>query len=156
MAKLTPKQEAFIRAYLETGNASEAYRRAYITGKMKPSTIWRNAHALLGNNKVATRLAELQSAAQKRHDVTLDSITAFLFEDRELARERGQSGAAVAATMGLAKLHGLIIDRSERGKPGEFADMSDAELATIARYGSSRGNGVAEKANGAAKPDRFH
>ena len=27
--KLTPKQEAFILAYLETGNASEAYRRAY-------------------------------------------------------------------------------------------------------------------------------
>ena len=27
--KLTPKQEAFVLAYIETGNASEAYRRAY-------------------------------------------------------------------------------------------------------------------------------
>jgi phage terminase small subunit len=26
---LTPKQEAFAQAYIETGNASEAYRRAY-------------------------------------------------------------------------------------------------------------------------------
>ena len=29
--RLTPKQEAFCRAYVETGNASEAYRQAYPT-----------------------------------------------------------------------------------------------------------------------------
>ena len=40
--KLTPKQEAFCYGYIETGNASEAYRKAYITAKMKP---------LSGNNK---------------------------------------------------------------------------------------------------------
>ena len=27
--RLTPKQEAFARGYFETGNAAEAYRRAY-------------------------------------------------------------------------------------------------------------------------------
>ncbi|SQE31532.1 Terminase small subunit [Mannheimia haemolytica] len=29
MTELTPKQEAFCLAYIETGNASEAYRQAY-------------------------------------------------------------------------------------------------------------------------------
>jgi phage terminase small subunit len=27
--KLTPKQERFVQAYIETGNATEAYRQAY-------------------------------------------------------------------------------------------------------------------------------
>lgn len=31
--RLTPKQEAFAQAYVETGNASGAYRRAYNAGK---------------------------------------------------------------------------------------------------------------------------
>ena len=36
---LTPKQENFCLAYLETGNASEAYRRAYDVANMKPESI---------------------------------------------------------------------------------------------------------------------
>ena len=37
--KLTIKQEAFARAYVETGNASEAYRLAYDAARMKPEVI---------------------------------------------------------------------------------------------------------------------
>ena len=35
--KLTAKQHAFCLAYLETGNATEAYRRAYNAGGMQPA-----------------------------------------------------------------------------------------------------------------------
>ena len=38
--KLTPKQEAFARAYIETSNASEAYRQSYSASRMKDETIW--------------------------------------------------------------------------------------------------------------------
>lgn len=62
--KLTPKQEAFCLAYLETGNASEAYRRAYSAENMKPETVNRNAKALLDHNKIATRLAELRARCE--------------------------------------------------------------------------------------------
>ena len=61
-AKLTPKQEAFALAYIETGNAAEAYRRAYSTSRMGSSTVQRNAHALLKDNKIATRVDELRAA----------------------------------------------------------------------------------------------
>ena len=37
--KLSVKQENFCNFYLESGNASEAYRRAYNCLKMKPETI---------------------------------------------------------------------------------------------------------------------
>ena len=60
---LTPKKEAFSLAYLETGNASEAYRRAYSAEKMKPETIHKRASELLADREVAGRIAELQQAA---------------------------------------------------------------------------------------------
>lgn len=60
---LTPKQEAFCLAYLETGNASEAYRRAYSAANMKPATIAVKASELLANGKITVRLKELNASA---------------------------------------------------------------------------------------------
>lgn len=54
--KLTLKQDAFCLSYMETMNASEAYRRAYGAENMAPATVNRKAMELLDNNKVATRL----------------------------------------------------------------------------------------------------
>ncbi len=64
---LTPKQEAFVAAYLETGNASEAYRRAYNTSPgCKPNTIEKRACELLKDGKVAGRVAELRERASAK------------------------------------------------------------------------------------------
>jgi len=60
MSKLTPKQEGFCLSYIETGNASEAYRLNYDAENMKPATIKVKASELLNNGKVTARLAELQ------------------------------------------------------------------------------------------------
>lgn len=61
---LTPKQEAFCLAYLETGNASEAYRRAYSAEKMKPESIAVAASRMLSNAKVALRLSGLRERSE--------------------------------------------------------------------------------------------
>jgi hypothetical protein len=71
------------------------------------------ASKLLKHPEVALRLSELQKAARKRHDITVDSVTRMLIADRELARENGQPSAAVSAVMGLAKIHGLILDKAQ-------------------------------------------
>jgi phage terminase small subunit len=116
MAKLnglTPKQEAFARAYVETGNASEAYRHAYAAGKMSTHAVEVEASKLLANPEVTLRVSGLQSEHAARHDITVDSITAMLKADRELARSLDQPSAAVSATMGLAKLHGLVVDKAK-------------------------------------------
>lgn len=117
MAGLTPKQEAFCQAYIETGNASEAYRTAYAADKMKPESVNRKAKELLDNGKIAARVAELQGEIKQRHNVTVDSLLAELEEARQkaLSAETPQSSAAVAATMGKAKLVGLdkqIVDHT--------------------------------------------
>ncbi len=117
MAGLTIKQEAFCQAYIETGNASEAYRSAYAADKMKPESINRKAKELLDNGKIAARVAELKGEIKQRHNVTVDSLLAELEEARQkaLSAETPQSSAAVAATMGKAKLVGLdkqIVDHT--------------------------------------------
>jgi hypothetical protein len=108
---LTPKQEAFACAYVETGNASEAYRQAGYSQKAALKTQTEAASRLLADSKVLARVEALRVQHAQRHNVTVDSITEMLKEDREKAHAAGQIGAAVSATMGLAKLHGLIIDR---------------------------------------------
>lgn len=57
---LTIKQEKLCHVYMETGNASEAYRQSYSVGRMKPETINRAAKQLIDNPKIATRLQELK------------------------------------------------------------------------------------------------
>ncbi|WP_045952829.1 terminase small subunit [Achromobacter xylosoxidans] len=114
---LTPKQEAFALAYLETGNASEAYRRAYNAAKMKPAVVAVKASELLAHGKVSVRVAELQAAHAERHKLTVDDLLRELEEARQaaLTAESVQSSAAVAATMGKAKLLGLdkqVIEHS--------------------------------------------
>lgn len=115
---LTQKQEAFCLAYMETGNASEAYRQAYNASKMKPETVNRKAKELLDHGKISARIGGLQSEAAKRNEVTVDSLLAELEEARQAALNAGpsaQSSAAVAATMGKAKLMGLdkqVVDHT--------------------------------------------
>lgn len=112
---MTPKQEAFCLAYLETGNASEAYRRSYDAGKMKPEAIYVAACRLLASPKVALRVAQHHAEAKERAMVTVQSLTEELEEARVLAKQEGQASAAVAASMGKAKLHGLLTDKTLHG-----------------------------------------
>lgn len=76
--KLTAKQEAFYRAYLETGNATESYRRSYNTARMKPETINKCAHELLRHPMIAPRLVAQEEkrlqAAEDRYQVTQERI----------------------------------------------------------------------------------
>ena len=108
MAALTIKQETFCQKYIETGNASEAYRQAYDAGGMKPETINRKACELLGDGKIAARVAELRETTIVRvHGITVASLIAELEEARQVARTREQAAPMVQATMGKAKLAGL-------------------------------------------------
>ena len=106
---LTPKQENFCQLFIELGNASEAYRQAYDADSMNENTVNREAKRLLDNPKIATRLELIRKGHQTRHNLTVDDLLQELEEARKAAfdGERTQVSAAVAATMGKAKLLGL-------------------------------------------------
>lgn len=118
-AKLTPKQEAFCQRYIETGNASEAYRLSYEADKMNSDSVRVEANRLLNNPNIALRVVRLQEEHRQRHNVTVDLLTTEYDEVRLLALADKQFAPANTAITGKAKLHGLIVDRNEHtGKDG--------------------------------------
>lgn len=106
---VTEQQEAFCRAFVETGNASEAYRRSYKSDRKNANTIAVDASRMLDKPNVNRRIAMLRETHSKRHNVTVDSLVAELEEIKNVAlsAETPQSSAAVAAVLGKAKLMGL-------------------------------------------------
>ena len=69
---LTVKQASFCNYYIELGNASEAYRRAYNAVNMKPETITSKAYELLQRDDFRAMIKELQDKNQAKHDYTQD------------------------------------------------------------------------------------
>lgn len=112
MSGLSEQQERFCRLIIE----GRSQRDAYLGAGYKPTNdnaADAAASRLLSAVKVQTRISELRAPVTKRMQITLESVTEMLREDRELARQNNQVGAAVAAAMGIAKLHGLVIDKAE-------------------------------------------
>lgn len=70
MSKLTIKQENFCNYYIESGNASEAYRRAFSCDKMKPESVNNKAYELLNKVEITARVKELQEELQSISDIT--------------------------------------------------------------------------------------
>ena len=111
--KLTPKQEAFCYGYIETGNASGAYRAAYNAEKMKPESVAVQAAKMLISPKIALKIDALRAELRQRHEITVDDLVAELEDARKLAFETDKASAAVQATMGKAKLLGLVVEKQE-------------------------------------------
>jgi len=108
MSDLTPKQEAFALAYVETGNAAEAYRRAYdVRAATQHSSIYVAASKLLDNAKIMQRVADLQKQAAEMCLYTVkDAFTEYEIA-RQLALQVENPSAAVSAVNGKVKLFGL-------------------------------------------------
>ena len=150
VSNLTAKREAFCLAYMESGNQSEAYRIAFDAENMKAETVHKRASELMANGEVKGRIAELQAQAAERALVTVQSLTQELEEARALALQEGQPSAAVSASMGKAKLHGLLVDKAElTGKDGGAIQMeqvkNDAAAFTSAVVGLAARSGTASQ-----------
>lgn len=62
---------------------------------------------------MAVRIDALRALHQKRHEITVDDLVKELEEARKLAFETDKAAAAVSATMGKAKLLGLVVEKQE-------------------------------------------
>ena len=82
---------------------------------------------------------------QQRHQITIDSLSSQLDEDRDFARQNGHSAAAVSATMGKARLFGLLRDRSEI--TNLHSVMLDENAETLAERGRRIAAALAKCAN---------
>lgn len=112
MNELTQKQENFCLAYIETGNASEAYRKAYNAAGSSEKSIWELASKMLDNPKVISRLEALREQAARRALLTLERHLEELATLRDEARAEGRYSAAIAAEIARGKAAGLYVEQS--------------------------------------------
>ena len=108
------RHETFAQGLAKGKTSDEAYADA----GFKPNR--GNATRLKANESVSDRVKELQAQGAERALVSIESLTEELEDARRLAMadEKGAS-AAVAAVMGKAKLHGLLVEKNEHtGKNG--------------------------------------
>lgn len=132
---MTPKQEQFARLYVETGNASEAYRQAYNTDNMKPETVTNEAYKLLQDPDISAMVDGLKEEARQRHAVTVDDLLHELEQARAaaLAAPTPQSSAAVSATMGKAKMLGLLVDKAEIKAEAEISPKQEERKCPLSQ-----------------------
>jgi hypothetical protein len=117
--RLTPRQDAFATHVALGKPLSEAYRLAGF--KATGNAIAVNAIRLMKQAKVVTRVGSLQAKFDEARvqgvrasmTVNANTITEMLTEVFHAGLAMKQVGAAATAAMGLAKLHGLLVDKTE-------------------------------------------
>lgn len=143
-------QEAFCLAYIETGNASEAYRRSYGAENYTENALNVQASKMLKHPKIVLRLGELQQVAEDRALLTLEEHMAELQTLREMAKQNAQLSAAIKAEELRGKLRRFYVDRTEvtgkDGGPIETEDVGDQGGDDLARR-------IAVLLSGNAKPN---
>src|SRR5262249_4446291 len=125
-------------------SGAESYRRAGYSAASHSAE--NSASRLMRIDEVKARLDELQGKTAARAEVTRDSLVADLEEARRIALSCNppQSSAAIQATMGIARLTGMLIERRQievahkPGLIGKMIELSEDEwLAQFAPRNSS-------------------
>ena len=137
---LTPKQEAFVLAYLETGSASEAYRRAYDAKNMAANVIHVKASELLKNGKVRVRIEDIQFSKRKQHDVTVERILSELAKIGfaniyDYIRTTGDGNAYVDLTAltreQAAAIQEIVVEEYTEGKGEQKRDVRKTKFKLL-------------------------
>lgn len=110
---LTPKEEGWVQDAFIGTSYSQAYRNHYDTSGCTDKSVNELASRLASKVKIASRLIELQEEAAERSQVTIASITKELEEARAMAIAEAQPAAMTGASMGKAKVNGLLIEKAE-------------------------------------------
>ena len=121
MAKLTAKQQAFVREYLVDNNGTQAAIRAGYS----PNGADVAAVRLLAHARVAAELRRGQEKLAERTELNAEWVL------RQLRSEVEQGeipSARIKATELIGKHIGMFVERQETGGPGEFANLTEEEL----------------------------
>ncbi len=123
-----PRYERFAQNKAKGMLTGPAYTAAGF--KATGNTAQVNGGLLLKRPEVKARIAEILSVAAERTVTTVDDIARQLDEDRKVAKKNSQASAMVQATMGKAKVLGLIVDKHLVGMK-RVEDMNEHELRAL-------------------------
>lgn len=116
---LSKAQEKFVLAIVMGQSQVEAYKAAgYSGGKGKTAdAIAKAASKVARSDNVGEAIARARAlaVADRRLALTVEDLVGMLLHSRDvaLACDPPQANASIAAAMGVAKLLGLVIDRSK-------------------------------------------
>ncbi|MFC6639573.1 hypothetical protein GV827_12360 [Sulfitobacter sp. JBTF-M27] len=124
-AGLTEKQERFAHLVADGMNFSAAYRDVYDAQDMSQPSVWREAHRVSRNEKVAMRIAELVAARQEE-----ETLQAHIRAYRVTAHleEMMTSGASETTRLRAAELLGKTVGLFAEKAPPKEAEPTLAEL----------------------------
>ncbi len=142
---MSAKQQRFVEEYLVDHTATQAAIRAGYS----PKTAYSIGHENLKKPEIAAAIAAGEARLRRKTEVSIRSMTDEMLENRDLAIKNDQASAAQQASMGIAKLHGLLVDRSEVKTTSEMSLSEvrarikeiEAELAVVgddAAHGETR------------------
>jgi hypothetical protein len=141
--RIPVKQEQFLWLVVDGLPASRAYAEVYGQDKSK-AVCEAAASRLLTNVKVVSRRQELIAAKAQRQPITVEYLSRELLAVAGESRSLGQGSAAAQAYMGVAKLHGLLVDRVQADvlvrKPSSSPESPDDLSAEewLNQYASSK------------------
>jgi len=118
-----PRHEKFAQGLAQGKPATEAYQNAGYAPNNG------NCIRLKGNERVGSRVAELQAEGAERAEVTLEGLIAEASEIKNKAMARGNYSAAVSALVIKAKLSGHWLDRAENKTSNVIYHISDKPLS---------------------------
>ena len=134
---LNAAQEHFAKTFVETGNASEAYRKAYPTSqKWSANAVNVEARRCQAHPVISLRIEEIRAAIMAETEITLSEHLRELAEIRDLAKADGRYSAAVSAETSRGKVCGFYSDKVEvktelSGEIGVKAKLPDSILEMI-------------------------
>jgi hypothetical protein len=127
---LTAKQEAFAQEVAKGSTLADAYRSAYNTEKMKPSSIWNNASQLMNRTQVAHRVEAIQQAMEQSslHDSARLKRLVLERLHVEATNEDNSDASRVRSLELLGKTVAMFSDRVEQVESSRSASEIEQEL----------------------------
>jgi phage terminase small subunit len=154
-----PRYERFAQELAKGKTADEAYQLAGYKENRG------NASTLKSNQIISDRVSEILGRAANRTELTVARVVENLERIAGKAEALGEaSGLSVAksAWVDAAKVHGLIVDKKEVGRPGDFSRMTEDEIDAFIASGQNLAGGSdsreASKGHekGVRKPSGLH
>ena len=122
--KLTEQQKLYCREYLVDRNATKAAIRAGYSERSANT----NSCRMMKSTKIKLHIGLLDRKLKSEHILsateTLERIS------REAVNMENSPRDRLKALELLAKHHGLLVERHEVGKPGDFVKLTDDEIDT--------------------------
>ena len=114
MRQLTMKQHKFVDEYINSGNASESYRRSYDCKNSTNRTIQINASKLLSNTIVALAIKREKERLSRSSRLGSKELEKRMIDIYDTSFNEGQYNVALNALNAIAKLNGLIVNKEHK------------------------------------------